>query len=107
LLSNLNRAVYPEVDMHAKYAYIVGMNSLQYTIRGILPWMDERLRAIAKREGKSLNTATVDALMRGLDPNPTEQEHHDMDDLIGTWVHDPGTEEALASMDTIDDEIWR
>jgi hypothetical protein len=83
------------------------MESMQYTIRGILPWMDERIRAKAKRERKSLNTVAVEILMRGLDPDVAEKEFHDMDDLIGTWVHDPETDEALASMDTIDEELWR
>jgi hypothetical protein len=30
-----------------------------------------------------------------------------MDDLIGTWVHDPETDQALASMDTVDEELGR
>ena len=95
------------LDMNARIAYIVGMKSMQYTIRGILPWMDERLRAKARRERKSLNAVAVEALMRGLNPDNLEPEYHDMDDLIGSWVHDPETDEALSSMDTIDEELWR
>jgi hypothetical protein len=95
------------LDVNARNAYIVGMDSMQYTIRGILPWMDERLRAKAKRERKSLNAVAVEILMRGLNPDNPEPEYHDMDDLIGSWVHDPATDEALASMNTIDEELWR
>ena len=105
--SVLRGAYRSRLDVNTFHAYIVGMESMQYTIRGILPWMDERLRAKAKKERKSLNAVAVEILMRGLNPDNPEPEYHDMDDLIGTWVHDPDTDEALASMDTIDEELWR
>ena len=28
-------------------------------------------------------------------------------DLIGTWQHDPDTEQALADQDVVDLELWR
>jgi hypothetical protein len=87
--------------MNARNAYIVGMEGMQYTIRGILPWMDERLRAKTKREGKTFNAVPVEILMHDLSPNNPEPEFHNMDDLIGSWVHGPDMDEALASMDAV------
>jgi len=65
------------------------------------------LRAKAQREHKSLNAVAIETLMRGLGTETGEIEYHDMDDLIGSWVHDPACDQALASMDVIDEELWR
>ncbi len=80
---------------------------MQYTLRKIPKRVDEALRRKAKQEGLSLNQAAVQALTHGLGLTETSPIHHDLDDLVGTWVEDPGFDEALRDMDSIDPELWR
>ena len=54
----------------------------------------------------SLNRAIVDALKRGIGIEE-DQEHGDLDDLVGTWQEDPMCEQALSEQDTIEPDIWR
>jgi len=65
------------------------MHTTQYTIRGIPEGVDDSLRRRAKREGKGLNRAALEALERGLGLTEEEQQFHDLDELSGTWVADP------------------
>lgn len=67
----------------------------QYTVRNIPAGLDRALREWAKRRNVSLNRAIVDALKRGIGIEE-EQEHHDLDDLVGTWKEDGEFEQALA-----------
>jgi hypothetical protein len=34
-------------------------------------------------------------------------EHHDLDDLIGTWQEDPAFDAAIADFERVDEEVWR
>lgn len=83
------------------------MKRLQYTIRQVPPLLDRQLRKRARREGKSINVVAVEAMARGLGLHDSPQVHHDMDDLIGTWVKDPLFDKALADMDRVDPELWK
>jgi plasmid stability protein len=79
----------------------------QYTIRGVPSRVDQALRRRAKREGKSLNQVTVEALTLAAGLAEERATYHDLDHLAGTWVADPEFEEALNAQDRIDPEKWQ
>jgi hypothetical protein len=79
---------------------------LQYTVRKIPDALDRALREWARRRNVSLNQAIVDAIKRGIGMDE-EQEHNDLDDLIGTWQQDEEFEQALREQDTIEQDLWR
>jgi hypothetical protein len=85
------------------------MNSrqTQYTLRKIPSHVDRELRRRADEERKSLNEVALQALERGLDLADQSVRHHDLDDLIGTWVEDPEFDRAIEEMDQIDPELWQ
>ncbi|MDZ7794568.1 MAG: hypothetical protein U5P10_13015 [Spirochaetia bacterium] len=78
----------------------------QYTVRNIPSALDRALREWARRRNVSLNQAIVDAIKRGIGMDK-EQEHKDLDDLIGTWQQDEEFEQALSEQDTIEQELWQ
>jgi hypothetical protein len=81
--------------------------SRQYTLRSIPPAVDEALRKRARQEGRSLNTITLEALARGLDLEAEPTQYTDLDALIGSWQEDPGFDDAVATFERIDEEVWR
>jgi plasmid stability protein len=90
--------------MHAHSAYNACM--IQYTIRKIPDYLDKAARERAGKTGESLNTVLVEALKRGLSVHEKAPEYGDMDDLIGSWVHDPEIEQTLESFDRVDGDLW-
>jgi hypothetical protein len=80
--------------------------SVQYTIRNVPERTDLLLREAAVEYGKSLNATAVAALQRGLGADAEAIEHHDLDELIGSWVHDDACDQALDQMDQVDSELW-
>jgi hypothetical protein len=97
------------LDMPALFPYNAGMKTtppIQYTLRGIPRELDEAIRRKAKREGISLNKAAIQALDEGLRASGEEILHHDLDDLIGTWIDDPEFDKIIEEMDVIDPEMW-
>lgn len=81
---------------------------MQYTIRNLPSHVDRALRERARRDGKSLNEAAIDALQRafGLDggvPPPVR----DLQSFAGTWVDDRAQARALAAQRRIDPELWQ
>ena len=80
---------------------------MQYTIRKIPPHVDMELRRRADKERKSLNEVALQALERGLDLVDPPIRHHDLDDLIGTWVEDSEFDRAIEEMDQVDTELWQ
>jgi len=95
--------------MEAGPAYTAGMKDrqIQYTLRGVPKHVDQALRERAARCGKSLNQVAVEVLEGGLGLTDGERRFHDLDDLAGTWVDDPGFDAAIAEMDRVDPELWR
>ncbi len=98
--------------MQALYAYHAGImktKSLQYTIRNVPDRTDRRLREAAVEYGTSLNSVTLQALNQGLglSDESVMHLHHDLDDLIGSWVPDSECDKALEEMDRIDPELWK
>lgn len=79
----------------------------QFTIRGVPPAVDRALRRKARREGRSLNAVLLDALAAAGAVEAGETLHDDLDDLIGTWVEDPGFEAAVEAQDQVDSELWQ
>jgi hypothetical protein len=80
---------------------------VQYTIRDVPARLDQRLREAAAEYKTSLNKATVSALARGLGLEEEAPVHHDLDDLIGSWVQDDAFDRAMADMDRVDEDLWR
>jgi len=79
----------------------------QYTIRDIPARVDDALKKKARREGKSLNQVTIEALTRAVGLGGEPPLHHDLDYLAGTWVEDPEFESVLQDQDRIDPGLWQ
>ena len=79
------------------------------TLRGLAPEVEKRVRVRANREGKSLNRLLGDLVEEGVMGRAEKRprEHHDLDDLIGSWVPDSECDKALEEMDRIDPELWK
>ena len=82
-------------------------HAIQYTIRNVPERTDQRLREAAAEYGTSLNAAAVAALSRGAGLSDDDVLHHDLDDLVGTWVQDDACDRALQAMDAVDEEVWK
>jgi hypothetical protein len=79
----------------------------QYTIRGIPRSVDRALRRIAKERGQSLNAVLVDIVGRAAGVDAEPRSFDDLDHLIGSWVSDPETDEALVEQRRIEPGDWR
>ncbi len=79
----------------------------QYTIRDVPTRVDEALKKWARREGKSLNQVTVEALTLAVGLGEEPPLHHDLDHLAGTWVADPQFDQVLLDQDRIDPDLWQ
>jgi hypothetical protein len=80
---------------------------MQYTIRGIPVAVDNALRERARRDGKSLNEAAVDALAEGSGTTGSRRKRRDLADIAKTWKADKAVEAALADQDRVDEDLWR
>lgn len=80
---------------------------MQYTIRGIPAAVDAALRERARRGGKSLNEAAVDALAEGVGVAGAPGKRRDFGDIASTWKPDKAVESALAAQDRVDKDLWR
>jgi hypothetical protein len=78
----------------------------QYTIRNVPPRVDRALRKKAREQGVSLNTLVVQALMVEAGESATPKSYDDLDDLLGSWVHDPAVDDALAAQRQVDPKDW-
>lgn len=80
---------------------------MQYTIRGVPPAVDTALRERARRTGKSLNEAAIDALAEGTGVTGAPRKRRDLTDLIASWTPDPELEAELEAQRVIDEELWK
>jgi plasmid stability protein len=80
---------------------------IQYTIRAVPPEVDQSLRRRARREGRSLNDVALEALAKSVGLAGEPERHHDLDELIGTWVPDPEFDAAMEYFERIDEDMWR
>ncbi len=80
----------------------------QYTIRNVPSELDAKLRAKARREKKSLNRLLIEQLYQSIHAtSATKTRHHDYDRFVGTWVDDPGFDEAMKDMRVVDPRDWK
>ena len=79
---------------------------MQYTVRKIPKRLDRAIRERARREGKSLNRVTIEALMQAFGLDGERIRRRDLSDLAGSWKDDPETEQALAEQRRIDADLW-
>lgn len=93
-----------DVDMHADNAYNAGM--IQYTLRGIPPYLDSIVRREAARRKMSLNSFLVEILKMNLAGEASQVEYNDMDDLVGTWAADPEFDSVQEDFSRIDGDLW-
>ncbi len=80
---------------------------MQYTIRNVPDYLDAALRVSAREQGKSLNEAAIEALARGFGLGDSRVRQRDLSDIAGSWRKDPAFERALATQDTVDEEMWK
>lgn len=85
----------------------VGMERHQLTIRKVPGRVKRLLQELAKREEKSLNQVSLEVLERGLGLSSEEIVYHDLDDLAGTWVHDPEFDKAIEEQHRVEPELWK
>lgn len=82
------------------------MKGIQYTIRGIPEELDTVLREEAAQYGKSLNSLLIDKLSESSGIAKESGKNSDFDQFVGSWVEDPGFDEAIKCFDEIDPEEW-
>lgn len=85
----------------------VGMEYMQYTVRGVPAYVDTELRDYAVRKAQSLNQALVDLITTGLGLFKSRPKNQDVMALVGSWQEDPEAEKALEDMRVIDEDLWR
>lgn len=85
----------------------VGMECIQYTVRGIPKYLDAGIRRYATRESKSLNQALLDVLAAGLGYFRRPVKNESLLELAGTWVSDEKSEKAFAEMRVVDADLWQ
>ena len=84
------------------------METIQYTIRGVSPDFDRRLRARARESAVSLNACLLEVLRLGMgDPTASAPFDNGLGSFAGSWADDPATDRVLAEQRTIDEELWR
>ena len=79
----------------------------QYTVRNIPRSVDRALKRKALEKGKSLNALLLEALCKEAGIAGESEVHHELDFLIGSWVHDPEVENALNSQRVVDPKDWK
>ncbi len=83
------------------------------TVRGVDAQLHSALKRAAREAGVSVNQVVLDALRQatGLEPagRQSQQWHHDLDYLAGTWTAAEYGEfvAALAEQRPIDGELWQ
>jgi hypothetical protein len=86
------------------------MSQPHLTLRGLNPRLEKEIRAIARREGISINKAALRLLEKGagIGVRPDDRIGSSLDHLIGTW-NVKRTEEFLESVQSceqVDPELW-
>lgn len=95
------------VDLYAYIVYIVGMSTVQYTIRGIPKDVDAMIRKRAVREGKSFNKTVVDIIQAEVTGSATLPTATIFDKLRGANLLDAGFDEAIADQSRIEPDLWK
>lgn len=82
------------------------------TIRGIEPEISEKLKHIAKKQGKSINRLVIELLRKecGLEKKcEFTREYTDLDELFGSWSHEEFQyiHQKIDAERQIDEELWK
>jgi len=80
---------------------------MQYTLRNLPKHLDQAIRDRARREQKSLNEVTIEALLRAFGIQGEAPPARDLSDVAGTWQEDPEMDRVLADQRRVDPELWR
>lgn len=75
------------------------MDGIQYTIRGVPPELDQKLRDESRRTGRSINAIVVETLARV--KLPKGPPYHDLDWFIGSSNFDDTEQDALEWLDSL------
>jgi len=81
------------------------------TVRGLDPYLAEKLKQRAKKETKSVNQFVIDILKQYLGEKKEKRfsvKHHDMDHLWGRWSQEEFNmvQAKIDSERKIDQELW-
>ncbi|HUY53520.1 MAG TPA: hypothetical protein VMV24_03060 [Candidatus Dormibacteraeota bacterium] len=80
------------------------MNNTQYTIRSIPPKVDQALRKISQKTGKSLNNVVIEALTKGAGMTP-DATFNDLDWFIGSTPVDTGFDKAMDWLESLPRDV--
>ena len=82
----------------------------QITIRGMDPEMEQEIRRMARKSGKSLNRVIIDILDRHTGKKKVRKAPAEsLKKLAGGWSEKDAVNfhEAIKSCEQIDEELWR
>jgi hypothetical protein len=85
----------------------------QLSLRGFDPDLEKRIRELARKEGISLNQASLRLLRKGAGLERTGAAGHtvgdSLDHLIGTWSSEESNEflESIEPVEQIDPSFWK
>jgi len=83
----------------------------QITLRGIDPQIERKIRAMAKKSGKSLNRVILDMIYQhtGLNKKSKKSPADSLRKLAGGWSENDAMEflESIKSCEQIDEEMWK
>jgi plasmid stability protein len=85
--------------------YTVGMNNIQYTIRGIPTDLDSALHLRAKKRGQSFNAIVIEALKKGALFTDTKKKTN-LDWFYGSGDIGAVEEEAFAAQRLVNPKDW-
>lgn len=83
------------------------MKAIQYTIRGVAPEFDRRLRRRARESAGSFNAFLLQLLHLGMGESSEKPFDNGLSSFSGSWVEDPETDRALDEQRRIDAELWQ
>ena len=80
------------------------------TIRGLDPLVSEKLKQVAKKEGKSVNQLVLDLIKQnvGMQKKKFTRQYDDLDHLFGKWSRSEfeKIQGFIESERKIDPELW-
>jgi hypothetical protein len=80
----------------------------QITLRGLDPMVEQEIRRIAKKSGKSLNRVVQEMISRSAG-SVIKPAAYSLRKLAGGWTEENAVEffESIKSCEQIDEEMWR